>query len=414
MPERKKDIEVYAGRLAERLRHYREKGVHPLTISNVAEGLGISVQLYRRFEEKNAQPDIKMLNRMARFFKVSVDELLGLKYCENIYYSILDILEYAGIEYKRVSDTDDEDNPGALVYILTLPDGRRIELDYTQLWSCVLHAKETTDERIGKSLDSLFGTILKQIFWDAVGENLYDRVKYSDKVFIPVKVCPYKDFADRLRFFRKNKSVTQADLAQALNMSPQTYNRYEKNNARPSISLLISLASQLTDGSVNNLIGGYNPSLLDLALRYLKEAGISPVDDRSELDYTVLFQCPIGYDLTPETEEKSSDNKNINPVETVQLTGHQICFYLDYAWAAARDLALDDLDRIFKNTFRPLFFDLLQAPPPLKEEWQNKTYAKEIYLYWRKWDAEIDEDPRYVKTMLSKCLSNDEPDQDLI
>lgn len=417
MPGRRQEIEVYAGRLAEQLRYYREKSTPPLTIKNVADGLGITAQLYKRFEDKNAQPDIEMLNRMARFFKVSVDELLGLtketKYYEKIYHLMQDVLEDAGIEYEQVlytDDPDDEDNAGDPVYILKLPDGIRIELTYTQLLSCVLHARETTDESVGKSLDSLFSIILVQLFWDAVGKKLYDTEKYSDKELIPIGVCPYTDFARRLRFFRELKSRKQAELAKALDMSPQTYNRYEKNNARPSISLLISLASQLTDGSVNNLIGGYDPSLLDMALRYLKEVGISPVDDGHEPDDTVLFRCPFRHDLTPEMEKEYRAKGNINPAETVALTGKQICFYLDYAWTSARALALDDLNKIFKNTFRPLFFDLLQSPPPLEEERLHKTHAKEMYLFWKKWDAEMEEDPRYMKVMFSKYLTTDDPE----
>ncbi len=47
-----------------------------LTQKNVAEQLGISPQAYANYEAGRREPDIQMLMKLARYFQVSLDELL--------------------------------------------------------------------------------------------------------------------------------------------------------------------------------------------------------------------------------------------------------------------------------------------------------------------------------------------------
>lgn len=64
------------GSLAENLRHLRkEKG---MTQEELADVLQISFQTISKWERQESYPDIQMLPVMARFFEVSVDELLGV------------------------------------------------------------------------------------------------------------------------------------------------------------------------------------------------------------------------------------------------------------------------------------------------------------------------------------------------
>lgn len=48
-----------------------------LTQAEVAANLGISAQVFSRYERGDHEPDNKMLCKLADFFGVSVDELLG-------------------------------------------------------------------------------------------------------------------------------------------------------------------------------------------------------------------------------------------------------------------------------------------------------------------------------------------------
>lgn len=61
----------------------KAKGV---TQSQLAEYLGISFQSVSKWENGNSMPDITLLPRLAEYFQVSVDELLGLKPLQNREY----------------------------------------------------------------------------------------------------------------------------------------------------------------------------------------------------------------------------------------------------------------------------------------------------------------------------------------
>ncbi|WP_239760878.1 helix-turn-helix transcriptional regulator [Mammaliicoccus sp. N-M51] len=66
---------------------------------------------------------------------------------------------------------------------------------------------------------------------------------------------PNKDLATKLRYFRKAKKLTQKDVAEHLNITPQAYQRYESqtNTNEPNLENLKKL-SVLFDINLGELI----------------------------------------------------------------------------------------------------------------------------------------------------------------
>ncbi|MBE6755512.1 MAG: helix-turn-helix transcriptional regulator [Ruminococcaceae bacterium] len=67
--------------LGENLKNLRRK--RNLTQEKLAEFLGVSFQAVSKWERGDTYPDISMLPEIADFFKISVDELLGVNRAEN-------------------------------------------------------------------------------------------------------------------------------------------------------------------------------------------------------------------------------------------------------------------------------------------------------------------------------------------
>lgn len=63
--------------LAERLSLLRKE--RNLTQGAVAKELGISMKSYCRYEKDEREPTVSVLVRMANFYQVSLDYLVGLK-----------------------------------------------------------------------------------------------------------------------------------------------------------------------------------------------------------------------------------------------------------------------------------------------------------------------------------------------
>lgn len=71
-------MNIYFGQNLKKLRKERD-----LTQENIADFLGVSFQSVSKWERGESYPDITMLPVIASFFKVSVDELLGVNEAEN-------------------------------------------------------------------------------------------------------------------------------------------------------------------------------------------------------------------------------------------------------------------------------------------------------------------------------------------
>lgn len=62
---------------------------------------------------------------------------------------------------------------------------------------------------------------------------------------------------ENLKFLRKNKGITQRQLADAIGISQQSINKYENHNIEPDIKTLIQIANYFNT-SVDYLIGNTN------------------------------------------------------------------------------------------------------------------------------------------------------------
>ncbi|MBR3587942.1 MAG: helix-turn-helix domain-containing protein [Clostridia bacterium] len=129
-------MNIYFGENLKNLR--KEKN---LTQEKLADFLGVSFQTVSKWERGDTYPDITMLPEIAGFFKISVDDLLGVNRAENE-KEILRCLE----EYDNLTDGDLK-----LELILKLkekfPNDFRILLRYM---TCLVHFTEKNPEIISK------------------------------------------------------------------------------------------------------------------------------------------------------------------------------------------------------------------------------------------------------------------------
>lgn len=61
-------------------------------------------------------------------------------------------------------------------------------------------------------------------------------------------------FGKRLRECRKQRKMTQQDMADRLNLALRSYQRYEAEDFQPSLEILIAIADTL-DASIDYLLG---------------------------------------------------------------------------------------------------------------------------------------------------------------
>ena len=115
-----------------------EKG---LTQETLSEFLGVTSQSVSNWERGESYPDITMLPEIAGFFKVSVDDLLGVNRAEDEEEIIKELEAYDNIRDEKLK----------LEIINRLkekfPNDFRILLRYM---SCLVHFKENTPENIAK------------------------------------------------------------------------------------------------------------------------------------------------------------------------------------------------------------------------------------------------------------------------
>ena len=61
-------------------------------------------------------------------------------------------------------------------------------------------------------------------------------------------------FSERIIEIKNNRKLLQKDIAQAINVTVRQYQRYEKNQTQPTLSVLIALAD-FFDVSLDYLCG---------------------------------------------------------------------------------------------------------------------------------------------------------------
>ena len=127
---------IYLSENIKKLRRERE-----LTQENLAEFLGVTSQSVSNWERGESYPDITMLPEIAGFFKVSVDELLGVNRAEDEAEIIKELEAYDNL-------TDNELKQEMINRLREkFPNDFRILLRYM---SCLVHFKENTPENVAK------------------------------------------------------------------------------------------------------------------------------------------------------------------------------------------------------------------------------------------------------------------------
>ena len=127
---------IYLSENLKRLR--REKG---FTQETLADFLGVTFQSVSKWERGESYPDITMLPEIAGFFKVSVDDLLGVNRAEDEAEIVKELEAYDNLTDKKLK----------LEIINRLkekfPNDFRILLRYM---SCLVHFEENTPENVAK------------------------------------------------------------------------------------------------------------------------------------------------------------------------------------------------------------------------------------------------------------------------
>lgn len=154
-------ISVMTIYLSENIKRLRlEKG---LTQETLSEFLGVTSQSVSNWERGESYPDITMLPEIAGFFKVSVDEILGVNRAEEEEEIVKELEAYDNIR--------DEALKQEIINRLKekFPNDFRVLLRYM---SCLVHFKENTPENVAKII--------------SIYENIKQNCK-NDKIRISAK-----------------------------------------------------------------------------------------------------------------------------------------------------------------------------------------------------------------------------------
>lgn len=127
---------IYLSENLKKLRH--EKG---FTQETLAEFLGVTFQSVSKWERGESYPDITMLPEIAGFFKVSVDDLLGVNRAEDEAEIIKELEAYDNLTDEKIKQE--------IINRLKekFPNDFRILLRYM---TCLVHFKENTPENVAK------------------------------------------------------------------------------------------------------------------------------------------------------------------------------------------------------------------------------------------------------------------------
>ena len=83
--------------------------------------------------------------------------------------------------------------------------------------------------------------------------------------------------------FRKEKNLTQEELAKKINVSPKTISSYENNHNLPNIEILISLSQEL-DVSINDILGVNEENSKEIKNKY---------ENKNFLQIVIIFLISI-------------------------------------------------------------------------------------------------------------------------
>ncbi|MBQ8399886.1 MAG: helix-turn-helix transcriptional regulator, partial [Clostridia bacterium] len=88
-------------------------------------------------------------------------------------------------------------------------------------------------------------------------------------------------FGKRLKVLRKNKNMTQEELANALNISFQAISKWENEISNPDLSLIVPLAAVL-GVSTDTLLGAFEQQDISRQEELIKELKRSPIGPKTD------------------------------------------------------------------------------------------------------------------------------------
>lgn len=166
-------MNIYFG---ENLKQLRQK--QDFTQEKLAEFFGVSFQTISKWERGDTYPDITMLPEIALFFKISVDELLGVNKTENEDEIIKLLTEFDNY----LNDTEKQDE--LIEYMIKkFPNDFRVQVRHLGMLSCKVE-KDNVNEYLPK-IQAIYSNIQNNCTNDEVRirakhlmASLYNRLAY--------------------------------------------------------------------------------------------------------------------------------------------------------------------------------------------------------------------------------------------
>lgn len=260
--------------LTERLISLRkEKGVNQ---TEIAKGLHISQQAYSQWESGSRSPSQKTLEKLAKFFNVSVSYLLGETSIRNfselttpneqshapseptIGERIKSARKEAGLLQEEVAEHFNVSQPAYQAWESGRRNPKKETLQKLADYFNVSYAYLAGVESPLESAEILFKNKVKELELTPEQEeqfksSIYNFILQKGNHYNSQETSP-ESFAKRLKRLRKEAHLTQQDVADYFKTSPQSYAQWEKGQRSPSKESLEKLASYF-GVSVSYLVG---------------------------------------------------------------------------------------------------------------------------------------------------------------
>lgn len=255
----------------------KEKGVNQ---TEIAKGLHISQQTYSQWESGNRSPSQKTLEKLAKFFNVSVSYLLGETSIRNfselttpnehpneqshapskptIGERIKSARKEAGLLQEEVAEHFNVSQPAYQAWESGRRNPKKETLQKLADYFNVSYAYLAGVESPLESAEILFKNKVKELELTPEQEeqfksSIYNFILQKGNHYNSQETSP-ESFAKRLKRLRKEAHLTQQDVADYFKTSPQSYAQWEKGQRSPSKESLEKLASYF-GVSVSYLVG---------------------------------------------------------------------------------------------------------------------------------------------------------------
>ena len=258
----------------ERLKELRkEKGLNQIEIANY---FGTSQPAYQAWESGRRTPAQKSLEKLAKFFNVSVSYLLGETSIRNFSGLTTSKEQYHAPSEQTIGERLKSARKEAGLLQEEVAEHFNITQQAYQVWeSGKRNPKKETLQKLAdyfnvsyaylagvesplESAEILFKNKVKELELTPEQEeqfksSIYNFILQKGNQYNNQEISP-ESFAKRLKRLRKEAHLTQQDVADYFKTSPQSYAQWEKGQRSPSKESLEKLASYF-GVSVSYLVG---------------------------------------------------------------------------------------------------------------------------------------------------------------